>query len=63
MFRVRQGRLVTTLNPITAGFPQGSVLGPILYLLFTSDLSVTSGVLVGTFAANTAKYLSIHLDH
>ena len=54
MFRVRQGQAVTTLNPITAGVPQGSVLGPILYLLFTSDLPVTHGVLIGTFADDTA---------
>ena len=54
MFRVQQGQAVTSLIQITAGVPQDSVLGLILYLLFTSDLPVTHGVLVGTFADNTA---------
>ena len=60
MFRVRQGQ-VSTLNPIASGVPQGSVLGPILYLLFTSDLPVTHGVLVGTFVDDTA--LMFTADH
>ena len=54
MFSVRQGQAVTTLNQTTAGVPQGSVLGPILHPLFRSDLPVTQGILVGTFADETA---------
>jgi hypothetical protein len=32
---------------------QGSVLGPVLYLLNTSDLPTTENTLTGTFAADT----------
>lgn len=44
----------STIYHARAGVPQGSVMGPILYLLFTADLPVTNQVLVGTFADDTA---------
>lgn len=52
-FLVKQGEEVTNLYRINAGVPQGSVLGPTLYLLFTYDLSVSDKVVIGTFADDT----------
>ena len=39
-FRIKQGDAYSELKEIQAGVPQGSVLVPVLYLLYTSDLSV-----------------------
>ena len=51
----------TLHHPISAGVPQGSVMGPILYILFTADLPVSSDGLIGTFANDTAA-LAVDLD-
>ena len=42
------------LIPIAAGIPQGSILGPIFYLLQTSDVPKSSGFFTATFADDTA---------
>lgn len=53
-FRVRYGTEYSELKEITAGVPQGSVLGPILYLLFTRDIPQDNSVTTATFADDTA---------
>lgn len=54
LFRVKQEDCYSELKDIQAGVPQGSVLGPVLYLLFTSDLPQTEGTTTTTFADDTA---------
>jgi hypothetical protein len=52
-FRTRVKGEVSALFLIKSGVPQGSVLGPLLYLLFTSDIPQAQSVTIGTFADDT----------
>ncbi|KAF6198264.1 hypothetical protein GE061_008011 [Apolygus lucorum] len=53
-FRVKQDDQYSCLKPIKAGVPQGSVLGPVLYILYTRDLPQQEDTTVATFADDTA---------
>lgn len=54
LFRVRHGNEYSELKEISAGVPQGSVLGPLLYLLYTRDIPREDGTTLATFADDTA---------
>lgn len=53
-FYVQEAGETSSIKNIRAGVPQGSVLGPLLYLLFTSDLPRSQDAIIGTFADDTA---------
>ena len=53
-FRVRHGVEYSEMKEIMEGVPQGSVLGPTLYLLCTRDVPNVNGTMLGTFADDTA---------
>jgi hypothetical protein len=60
-FLTRVKGKVSPLFPINSGVPQGRVLGPMLYLLFTSDLPQAPNITIGTFANDTV-ILTCHND-
>jgi hypothetical protein len=60
-FQVRVGNEKSELQPIKAGVPQGSVLCPTLYVLYTYDLPTSTNTTLGTFADDTV-ILSVNED-
>lgn len=58
-FEVKFHNKVSKLYPIESEIPQDSVLGPVLYFLYTANLLTTRNITSGTYANDTAL-LAIH---
>jgi len=61
-FYVHYGEADSLTKPISAGVPQGSVLGALLYILYTADIPEEKDTLLATFADDTAV-ISPHEDY
>jgi len=61
-FRVKYEEMVIQLKDINSGMPQGSVLRPVLYLLYTADLSVALGSITTTYADDSCTFAA-HNNH
>ena len=53
-FRIQQDQTTTDWYQIRAGVPQGSILGPILFLLYTADIPMDNSSTADMFADDTA---------
>ena len=60
-FQVRYKDACSDCHKVKSGVPQGSVLGPLLYLLFTADLPTTEHTTIAAFADDTGfwRYIVI----
>ncbi len=54
-FRIKQDDAYFCLMEIETGVPQGSMLGPILHLLYTSDIPSMENKIIATFADDTVS--------
>jgi hypothetical protein len=73
-FLVKYEETYTDLYPLLSGVPQGSILGPKLYSIYTGDLPETAQITLATYADDTtilashenpteaSRMLQMHLD-
>jgi len=54
--------MVIQLKEINSGVPRDSVLGPVLYLLYTADLPVALGSTTATYADDTTLVHNNHVE-
>lgn len=57
-FQVHIGNTISSPQSIPAGVPQGSIVGPYLFLIFVNDIPIQPRTKLACFADDTASYTS-----
>ena len=61
--RVKIGSCFSSYEVINIGVPQGSILGPLLFLLYIDDLPQVTGYLSPILFADDTTLSASHIDH
>ena len=62
-FRVRIGNSFSDEQTLNIGIPQGSILGPILFIIYNNDLPQVSSILKTTLFADDTNFSLTHKDY
>ena len=62
-FQVKCNKTLSTTRTVNIGIPQGSILGPILFIIYINDLPLVSNKFFSTLYADDTNFSFVHNDY